>query len=151
MPDVSVTKEIPTSADQLWAMVADLPRMGEWSPENDGGAWIGGATGPGVGAKFKGRNHHGSRRWSTIATVVDCEPGSRFSFRVSVLGLSVSDWSYDVEPTEAGCTVTASWSDRRPGFFKPIGRLATGVADRESHNRAGLEATLDALAAACGE
>ena len=28
-------------------MVADVTRMPEWSPENESGVWLGGATGPG--------------------------------------------------------------------------------------------------------
>ena len=42
---VSVTREIDASAETVWAMVSDVTRMGEWSPETDGGAWLGGATG----------------------------------------------------------------------------------------------------------
>ena len=75
-------------------------------------------------------------------------PGQRFSFRVAVGPLPVALWSYEVEPTAAGCRVTESCTDLRPGFFKPIARLATGVADRATHNRAGMEVTLERLAAA---
>jgi hypothetical protein len=57
-------------------------------------------------------------------------------------------WSYDLEPTSTGCVVTESCTDIRPGFFKPVARLATGVADRATHNRAGMVVTLDRLAAA---
>ena len=32
---------------RVWALVADLTQMGEWSPENEGVEWLGGATGPG--------------------------------------------------------------------------------------------------------
>ena len=35
--------------------------------ELHGGAWIKGATGPAVGAKFKGRNRLGSKKWSTVS------------------------------------------------------------------------------------
>ena len=53
---VVVTKEINASPETVFAMVSDLTRMGEWSPENQGGQWVKGATGPAVGAQFKGRN-----------------------------------------------------------------------------------------------
>jgi uncharacterized protein YndB with AHSA1/START domain len=52
---VSVTKDISASPESIWALVTDLPRMGEWSPENRGGEWLKGATGPSVGARFKGK------------------------------------------------------------------------------------------------
>lgn len=148
MADVSVTKDIQAPADDVWALVADLPRMGEWSPENEGGEWLGGADGPAPGAKFRGSNRNGSKTWKTVATIVDADPGRRLSFRVTAMGLKVSEWAYDIEPTDTGCRVTESWTDMRPGFFKPIARLATGVDDRISHTREGMAVTLDALAAA---
>jgi uncharacterized protein YndB with AHSA1/START domain len=146
--DVSVTREIEATAEKVWEMISDVTRMGEFSPENEGGEWIGGAAGPAPGAKFRAANRNGKKTWKTVATVVDADPGRRFSFRVGAMGLPVADWSYDIEPTDGGCRVTESWTDKRPGFFKPIAKLATGVADRATHNRAGMEQTLERLAAA---
>ncbi len=83
-----------------------------------------------------------------MATVVDAEPGRRFSFRVSAGPVPVAEWAYTFEATPTGCEVIESWSDLRPGWFKPIARLATGVADRATHNRSGMEQTLERLAAA---
>ena len=144
---VSVVREISASPERVWELVSDLPRMGEWSNENEGGTWLDGATEPEAGAKFRGANRNGFRRWKTLAIVTECEPGKRFGFDVTSLGLPISTWSYTIEPTEQGCVVTESWSDRRPGFFKPVARLATGVADRTEHTRTGIEYTLERLAA----
>ena len=146
--DVRVDREIGAPAEDVWAMVSDLRRMGEWSPENVGGEWMGDATGPEPGAKFRGANENGRKKWKSVVTVVDAEPGRRFSFRVTAFGLKIADWAYDFEPTPTGCRVTETWTDLRPGWFKPIAGVATGVADRESHNRAGAEETLERLAAA---
>jgi len=128
-------------------MVSDMTRMGQWSPENEGGRWLGGATGPQSGAKFRGANRIGKRKWNTVATVVDTDPGRRFSFRVSAMGLKVAEWSYTFEPTATGCRVTETWTEQRAGMFKPLARLVTGVADRATHNRTGMEQTLERLAA----
>jgi hypothetical protein len=49
---VSVTTQIEAPATTVWALVADLPRMGEFSPENDGATWLKGATSATVGARF---------------------------------------------------------------------------------------------------
>lgn len=148
MPDVSVSRPVSAPAERVWELISDLTRMGEWSPENQGGDWVGGATGPTPGARFRGRNENRGRRWQTDATVVDAEPGRRFSFRVSALRLPVADWAYEIEPTDDGCIVTESWTDRRPWFFKPIGNLATKVDDRAAHNRTTMETTLERLGAA---
>lgn len=146
--DVTVTRDVAASPETVWEMISDLPRMGDWSPENVGGTWVGGATGPAPGAKFRGVNRSEQRSWKTVAKVVDADPGRRFAFMVTVGGLPVAEWAYDLEPTESGCRVTESWTDRRPGFFKPIAAKVTGVSDRVRHNRSTMEATLAALAAA---
>lgn len=146
--DVSVSRDVAAAADAVWEMVSDLPRMAEWSPENEGGEWIKGATGPAPGAAFRGSNRHGGRSWTTVAKVVDAEPGRRFSFRVTAMGLPVALWVYEIVSTDRGCTVTESWTDLRPGLFKPIAAKVTGVSDRIAHNRATMEQTLTNLAAA---
>jgi uncharacterized protein YndB with AHSA1/START domain len=146
--DVSVTRDIGASPERVWAMVSDLARMGEWSSENVGGEWIGGATGPEPGARFRGANQNGTKRWNSVVTVADADPGRRFSFRVTAFGIKISDWGYDFESTPTGCRVTETWTDLRPGWFKPLSRVATGVAERQSHTRAGVELTLERLGAA---
>jgi hypothetical protein len=110
--------------------------------------WLKGADGPKEGVKFRGANRQGKRRWKTIATIIDVEPGRKLTFRITVLGIPDSEWSYDFEPTDGGCHVTESWTDQRPGWFKPLTALVSGVSDRETHNRAGMEQTLEALKAA---
>jgi uncharacterized protein YndB with AHSA1/START domain len=147
-PSVSVTREIAASPDQVWALVADLSRMGEWSPENTGGQWVKGATGPETGARFKGTNANGKRSWSTNIVVTECEQGRRFTFDVSSYGFAVATWSYAVEPSPAGCTVTETWTDRRGRLVKSTGATISGVKDRADFNRGSMEQTLANLAAA---
>lgn len=145
---VSVSREIAAPPDRVWAMVSDVTRMGEWSPETTSCVWKGGATGPAVGARFVGRNRSGWRRWSTGCRVVACEEGRTFAFDVDAGPLGVARWRYDIEPTEQGCRVTETWTDRRGALVRGTSPLLTGVGDRPGHNRAGMEATLERLAAA---
>ncbi|MEX2255943.1 MAG: SRPBCC family protein [Acidimicrobiia bacterium] len=145
---VSVTTRIEASPEVVYDLVSDLPRMGELSPENTGGKWLGGATGPTVGARFKGTNRNGIRRWSTVCTVVDATPGEVFSFDVKAGPWTVARWTYRITPSGAGCDVTETWEDRRAGWMNTVGGLASGVKDRATHNEAGMRATLERLKAA---
>jgi hypothetical protein len=113
LPPVSRTVAVAAPARPVWELVSDLPRMGEFSPENVGGRWIGGATGPAVGVRFAGRNGSGLRRWGTTCTVTRCEPGPVFAFTVSSIGLPVAEWAYEVVDDGDGCRLTESWYDRR--------------------------------------
>jgi uncharacterized protein YndB with AHSA1/START domain len=145
---VQVTEEIAADPERVWSLVSDVTRMGEWSPENEGGEWRRGARGPAVGAAFRGANRHQSKRWTTMCTVTASEPGRSFAFRVKVGPLRVAEWRYELAATPAGCTVTESFADERGGLVKLLGRLTTGVEDRESHNRDTMTTTLARLKAA---
>lgn len=145
-----VSVEVAAGPTTLYEMVSDVTRMGEWSPENVGCTWLGGATGPAVGAKFKGKNQRGWRKWSTVNEVVEAAPGEAFAFRTSSFGLAVALWRYrfDGDDPDGPTTVTESWSDERGTLIHVAGGLATGVGDRATHNRDGMQQTLDAVKAA---
>jgi hypothetical protein len=142
---VQSTVSVMAPAETVWGIVSDLPGMGDLSPENNGGRWLGGVKGPAVGARFRGRNANGWRRWSTTAKVTQCQTPGVFGFDVSSFGLSVSSWSYLVEPTKDGCSVTETWTDRRAGWFAAVSGVVTGVTNRPEAARVGMEATLAAL------
>ena len=83
--NVAVVREVLASPEKVWALVTDLPRMGEWSPENLGGEWLEGATCAAVGATFKGRNKNGKKKWGTNVVVNACDAPKKFSFGLMVL------------------------------------------------------------------
>jgi hypothetical protein len=146
---ISRSIEVRATAEAAYDQVSDLPGMGAHSPENAGGRWLGGATGPAPGARFRGRNRNGFRRWSTGVTVVTADRGREFAFDVSSYRfIPVSRWRYTFLATPDGCTVTEGWQDRRPGWFKLPAGVATGVLDRESATGRSIEATLANLKAA---
>lgn len=141
-PPLSRSVEVAAAPERVWALVTDLPAMGAYSPENEGGSWSGGATGPAPGAVFRGRNRSGRRRWSTRSQVVRCEPPRSFAFEVTALGLPVAQWSYDLEGAGNGTRLTETWTDRRGALITRLGRLHTGVADREAFTARSIEQTL---------
>jgi len=146
MSHVEVSRTINAPPGRLYGLVSDLPRMGEWSPENGGGEWLKGSNGAVVGARFRGRNRIGWRRWSTLATVVTADPGREFAFDVTAGPFKVARWGYRLEQAEGGTRVTESWDDHRSAWFTRISATVTGVRDRASTNRAGMETTLERLA-----
>ncbi|MHB8682121.1 MAG: SRPBCC family protein [Acidimicrobiales bacterium] len=148
MTEVTVVEEIAAPAEKVAAMVSDLTRMGEWSPENEGVTWRGGAAGPAVGVRFRGRNRRGRKRWSTSGRIVELEPGRSLVFRVTAAGLRIAEWRYRFEPTDGGCRVSETWVDQRGVVAKALGKPVSGVGDRAAHNRAGMEETLRRLKAA---
>lgn len=147
-PHASGSERIAASADELYALVSDVTRMGEWSPENMGGRWLGGATGPAVGARFTGANRRGWRRWSTTCTVTAADPGRRFAFDVAFTAVPVSRWSYEFRPDGDATVVTETWTDLRPGWFALAAQPLMGVPDVRAYNEENIRKTLANLAAA---
>lgn len=141
-PKVSASTEILADPKIVYDLISDLPRMGEWSPENRGGKWHGGASGPKVGAKFKGKNKLGWRSWSTDVVVTEATAPEKFAFKVSAMGMPVAQWSYEITPTATGCTVTESFEDARSAFLARAGGVITGVKDRATYNKEAMATTL---------
>ena len=148
MTDVEVTVRIAASPERVWELVGDLSRMGEWSPECRRVEWVGGSTGPALDARFRGHNQFGWRRWTTNGRIVTYEKNSAVAFDVSVLGMPVARWSYELQPDGDGTALTERFVDHRQGLLKALAPLARGVSDTETHNRAGMQQTLERIRAA---
>lgn len=145
--NVSVERVIAAPADAVWAMVSDVTRMREWSPENVGCAWTGGSTAPAVGASFQGTNQSAKKTWKTKCTIVDMQPAKSFAFVVKAGPMGVARWEYRFDATGDGeCRVTETWIDQRGKLVTFLGGIVSGVKDRGAHNRAGMEQTLANLA-----
>jgi len=100
--------EINASPEAVYDLVADLPRMGEWSPENIGGEWQGGGIGK-VGDHFLGHNRAGERTWSAPVMVTQAERGRCFAFAVGPDDDPYVRWTYRLEPSGTGTRVTEVW------------------------------------------
>lgn len=145
MPDLTESITVQSSADALYRLVSDLPRMSEWSPECTRVAWSSGgsADGPVPGARFVGHNRVGVVRWFTFGTVVTAEPGHRFTFDITFGPIPISRWDYTFVPTATGCEVTESWTDHRPSVLKLLFRPIFG--NRTPRNVHGIHTTLNRL------
>lgn len=138
--------EIDASPDVVYALVADLPRMGEWSPEATGGEWMDAGTGA-VGDWFTGTNKAGEREWSRDCQVASAEPGRDFTFMVGGIEANLSTWSYEMEPLGSERTRLTE----RFWFVNMSPALAAAtdeqVAGRLEQNQAAIEQTLAAIKA----
>jgi uncharacterized protein YndB with AHSA1/START domain len=143
--EIEVNIHVDALPEKVWALVGDLTRMGEWSPECTGVEWKHGAAGPAVGASFKGHNKKGWRRWSTNGRIAVFEPGRALVFDVDWLGLPVARWGYRVEPDGDGARLAETFEDHRGGLFRALGGHLRGVEDVSDHNRDGMEQTLQRI------
>lgn len=144
--EVAVSRDIAAPADKVWALISDVTRVGEWSPETTACKWLGDAKGPAVGARFAGTNRIGKKAWTTGCTVVECVPGASFAFEVKAGPFKIARWSYRIIPDGDSCSVTETWTDRRGPLATKLGKPVSGVSDRATHNREGMQATLAKLA-----
>ncbi len=144
MARVEVSTDIAATPDQVWALIGDPTRMGEFSPECRTLAWRKGATAPAHGARFTGRNHNGWHRWSTTNTIVAYQPGRTVGWDVDYFGIPVAHWRYEIEagPDGDSCRLVERFADRRSRAFAALTPFARGVRDVETHNRATMEQTL---------
>jgi uncharacterized protein YndB with AHSA1/START domain len=148
-PTISLSTEVAADPQTVWSLISDLPRMGEFSPENIGGHWVNGATGPAVGAEFRGTNRNGARKWTTKVRIVACEPGRLLTFDVRTpFGVRVSRWSYVITPTATGCRLTENWYRVGNWLIRRImGPRVTGRLDRPGYNLHSIQHTLAAVRA----
>lgn len=106
------TIEIAAPPERVYAVVSDLRRMGEFSPECRSVEWVGGATGPAPGARFVGHNRGGPVTWSRHGRVISADAGREFSFVTEEGGRDSTLWTYHLAPAGAGTSVTESYEVR---------------------------------------
>ncbi|MBF4163926.1 SRPBCC family protein [Nocardioides acrostichi] len=99
--ELSESIEIAATPEQVWALVSDIPRMAQWSPQV-----IRSTVKDGVveqGATFTNLNGQGWLRWPTHGKVVRFEPCRDLAFRINENG---TVWSFELTPIEGGTLVT---------------------------------------------
>jgi uncharacterized protein YndB with AHSA1/START domain len=105
----SVTIDAPV--DEVWAVVSDVTRVGEWSGECRGCDWQDGAGAPVRGARFRGRNRRGGLRWTRLNEVTAAERPRRLAWR-TVPRFPYPDsveWELTLEARPSGTEVRESF------------------------------------------
>lgn len=133
--------------EQVYALVSDITRMGEWSPVCKACWWEDGG-GPEVGAWFVGRNITPERTWETRSQVVAADAGREFAWEVN--GGWVR-WGFTMAAADdqAGTRLTQSWvflPKGIAGFYERFGEAAeVEIAKRSEAAKSGIPATLAAI------
>lgn len=139
---------VARAAEDLYDMVADVVRMGDWSPVCRACWWDEG-SGPRVGDWFTGRNERDGRTWQTRSQVQVADRGREFAF---VVGGSAVRWGYRFLASDEGTVIEESWQLLPDGVAAFEDRYGAGVAaviaDRRETARHGIDATLARIKAA---
>lgn len=93
---LTATVDIAASPQQVWRVVADLRRTGEWSPECKGVTPLGRTR---KGTLLLGRNRRGRVRWVTLSRVDEYEPDLAIAWTVLT---NRSVWRYELRPGPVG-------------------------------------------------
>ena len=147
-PHIEISRDIAASPSAVYAAIADVTRMGEWSEECHTCEWHDGVDGPAIGATFDGHNRNGEHVWTTQGRVTEADPGRAFAFECSMMEFHFSTWGYRIEPTPTGCRVTEWSEDLRPESALEFSKQTSGIDDRAARNRQTMSGTLERLAAA---
>lgn len=136
--------EIAAPVDAVYELIADVTRMGEWSPECVACEWL---DDPGqVGSTFRGRNRRGLARWSTVARVLTAERPRTFSFATLYRGQVATRWTYQLEGDERTRLTESFEAVMTPRLIGAVERLF--IRDRQQQLEAGMAQTLAAIKAA---
>lgn len=88
---ITASTTIARRPEDVYAMISDVTRIPEWSPECVRCTWL-------DDRRFKGWNRRRFGRWATVSTIVVAEPGREFSFVVRIGRRDFTRWTYRMEP-----------------------------------------------------
>ncbi len=132
--------EINTSADKVWAVISDLKRMGEWSPQCK--KMIVRGQPIGVGTRTININRRGPLVWPTTAKIVRFVPNKELAFKIAE---NRTVWSYTIDESANGVTVTerrdaANGTSKVSAFL--VDKVFGGNDSFETELKQGMAATL---------
>jgi uncharacterized protein YndB with AHSA1/START domain len=94
--------DIDAPASKVWALISDLRRMPEWSPQC---RWMKQFGPLRPGTRTLNLNRRNRMFWTTTCTVVEVVPEKKLAFRVNT---NRAIWSYELEPNDGGTRVIES-------------------------------------------
>lgn len=146
-PTLEDSVHIDAPVATVWALVSDVCRMPEWSPQVSSTRLRDGFDSVALGTQFTNRNSEGDLVWTTHAEVVRFEPGREIAFRVEENWVI---WSFTVTPDGSGTLLTQR-RDAPDGVSELSLELTNGfmggVETFTASMRAGMRETLERIKA----
>ncbi len=136
---LTASLDIAASPQDVWALVADVRRTGEWSPECVRVLPIGRLR---RGGLLLGVNRRAWVRWATLSRVHSYEPGLNIGWTVLT---NRAVWSYRLEPHECGTRlIETRRAPRGQGMFAMwfTKRLLGGQVPHDDELEAGMQTGL---------
>jgi uncharacterized protein YndB with AHSA1/START domain len=141
---LTASTEVRASADQVYAVVSDVTRIPQWSPETTRAEWL-------DPDRFQAWNRRRLGRWRTVAEVVEAVPGQRFSFVVQAMGGDWTQWTYLIGPGAVAGTSRLTEEFRMcvplPWGAVVFEHLFLFVRDRRKDLQGNLEASVERIRA----
>ena len=136
---------VPSTPDEVYALISDVTRTGEWSQQCLRCEWD--SEQRGVGARFTGFNRTPEREWQTTSEVIAATPGEHFALSV---GPGRAQWGYRLRPAAGGGTELTEYTLTTPYFEEVFAerygdRAEEEIAVRQRAARTGIPATLAAI------
>ena len=137
--------DIDAPVATVWALVSDLSRMPQWSPQ----CRLMKALGPvRQGTRTINLNRRNKMYWPTTCVVTEVIPEKKMAFQVNQNG---TIWSYELEPTDAGTRLVESrHAENGVTAFSTlsINAMFGGVPNFEQELVDGMNASLSRIKAA---
>lgn len=131
--------DINAPVAKVWALVSDLSRMPQWSPQ----CRLMRAFGPlRQGTRTLNVNRRKFLVWPTTSTITEVIPEKKLAFLVNA---NNTVWSYELEPTDKGTRVVESRHAEngvKPFSNMSVNALMGGVPSFERELVDGMKATL---------
>src|SRR5687768_11237324 len=153
---VEVETRVAAPREAVWALITDVTRMSEFSPELIKAHWLdAGVERPVVGARFSGTNNLGGFEWARVCTVVAADEPSTFAYIVGDRfdGTPTGEWRFEIEADGSdGTKLCQRFSHAREGrsgtrlLAEQDPANAESIIDvRRSVLERGMAATLEAI------
>ena len=137
--------DIAAPVAKVWALVSDLSRMPQWSPQCRMMKPLGPVR---QGTRTININRRNYAFWPTTSTVTEVIPETKLAFRVNA---NNTIWSYELQPTDGGTRVVETRHAEngvKPISNTSINALFGGVPGFERELVDGMNETLSRIKAA---